>query len=350
MRTTSILLSCLIASHAGAQPVNLPAAPQDVQTFTNQGIQFSRINPANVQALGPLPSYGRAIGSGSWDFGLSRTELTQGQWVEFISAFNAVPVPEGQPWAERMNSMLRGDTWIGPGMTASGVGPLGRLNFGTTELGAVLPARGIAWYGAALYCNWLHNDRAVSIDAITNGVYDLRRWNEDPDINRAVSRQPGARYWIPRSTNGVSQVSTTRTATALGWKAGGPISIAALALRFQDRRARVRALRAGDRTPIRSLPGCTPSRRTRTRRARGDCSIPAAPTRSCLRTCMAWISRRASLSNTSDCLPGHDSARMRYPSSSISTNNRADSVLIRRTIRSCRFELRPQSSPLRGRR
>lgn len=184
---------------AAAQPVTLPPSPVGVQTFTAEGIQFSHIHASNVTPFvptnGPLA---RPLGGGSWDFGLARTEVTQGQYVEFIHAFNAVPVPEGRPWSGSMDSLFRGGGWVGPGVIATGVGPLGRLIYDVTEPGAVRPVSGMGFYGAALYVNWLQNNREASIDAITNGVYDLRQWSGgDATTWLSVTREPDAKYWLP---------------------------------------------------------------------------------------------------------------------------------------------------------
>ncbi|MBY0456125.1 MAG: formylglycine-generating enzyme family protein, partial [Gemmataceae bacterium] len=198
LRSCSIVLSFLVpvAPALGG----LPPAPGGVETFASGGIDYARVRAASVTPFDPA-GHGnvlRPIGGGSWDFAISRTEVSQKVWVEFMGEFNAVPVPTGQPWTSRMESMLRGEFWVGPGMYATGVGPLGRLINRVTDEGATLPARFMGWYGAAAFCNWLHNDRQVSIEALTTGAYDLRQWNgADPDSWPGVTRQAGARYWIP---------------------------------------------------------------------------------------------------------------------------------------------------------
>lgn len=194
-----VIASPGVCIRAAAQPITLPAPPNGVQTFTAEGIQFSRVRATNVTPF--LPSNGplaRPLGGGSWDFGIGRTEVTQGQFVDFINAFNAVPVPDGQPWSNDLDLMFRGQGWVGPGVIAAGVGPLGRFINDVTVLGAVRPVAGMGFYGAALYVNWLENDREVSLEAITNGVYDLRQWsNSVPASWSGVTRRPGTKCWLP---------------------------------------------------------------------------------------------------------------------------------------------------------
>lgn len=200
VRTFAVVLGVLSpAVAARAQSLVLPPAPAGVQTFTHEGIQFARVQAPNVLAYVPTGgNLNRPIGGGSWDFSLSRTEVTQGQYVEFVNAFNAVPIPQGQPWSAAMQTLLSGNGWAGPGVYSTGLGPQGRLINAVTPEGAVRPLKGMGWYGAALYANWLHNGRQVTMDALNNGAYDLRQWNDaDPETWLSVSRQPGAQYWLP---------------------------------------------------------------------------------------------------------------------------------------------------------
>lgn len=188
----------LVIESARGQPIQLPPAPAGVQTFSNQGIQFSRVQAANVQALTVSGNYFAPIGGGTWDFSISRTEITQGQWVEFVNAFGTVPMPSGQPWSQGLSELFQGQGASGPGVFFTQLGPLGRPIYQVTPEGSVIPSSGPGWYGAALYSNWLHNDREVSLDAINAGAYDLSGWNNSaPSTWPGVSREQGARYWIP---------------------------------------------------------------------------------------------------------------------------------------------------------
>lgn len=52
-----------------------------------------------------------------------------------------------------------------------------------------------AWRYAAMHCNWLHNDKATTLEAFLTGAYTL-----DSTLNDRlpmVDRNPSARFWIP---------------------------------------------------------------------------------------------------------------------------------------------------------
>jgi len=184
-----------LAGSAAAQSVPLPAAPAGVETFSSNGIEFARVRATGVPAILP---FGRNLGGHDLDFAISRTEVTQGQWFEFINATSGLAVPQGQPYTQGLSHILAGGRSVGPGVRGVGLNDQGRFIWTTTEVGANIPVANAGWYAHALYSNWMHNGQTASLDAINNGVYDLRGW----DVTRADSwinspRQPGARFWIP---------------------------------------------------------------------------------------------------------------------------------------------------------
>lgn len=63
----------------------------------------------------------------------------------------------------------------------------------------MMPVRGISWYNAARYCNWLHNGKALSLEALVTGAYDTTSWYTDPDgrVHADERHLPGADFWIP---------------------------------------------------------------------------------------------------------------------------------------------------------
>lgn len=196
-RMAAVASIALTAPLAVGQPVPLPPVRAGVQTFVQNGHEFSRVRAQVVQPVPSIGSLPGPFGAGDWDFGISRTEVSQGQWIEFINTFNAVPVPAGQPYTSVVNSMLVGG-WAGAGIYFTELGPLGRPINRVTPDGAVRPVSGQGWLGAAMYANWLHNDRGTTLDSILNGAYDLRGWDLDnPSTWPTVTRSPEARYWIP---------------------------------------------------------------------------------------------------------------------------------------------------------
>ncbi len=206
LRALAFGSTLLLASpSAPAQPIPLPplserAVASGAEVFVRDNIEFSRIRASNVQPFDPAGRGNvlRPIGGGNWDFGIARTELSQLQWVEFLNAFSDVPVPQGRGWSQAVNQLLVGGGAIGRGMGAIGMGSQGRFVWGVTPEGANLPVLGSSWFGAATYCNWLHNGREASIDALLNGAYDLRGIDSThvgSTVN--ITRNAGARYWIP---------------------------------------------------------------------------------------------------------------------------------------------------------
>lgn len=176
----------------------LPPPPPGVQTFDRAGISFSQITAQNVAAYPASGGINRPVGGGDWNFALSRTEVTQGQWIELTNMLADVEIPSDRPWSSSLLAMLNTLAWTGPGLDATGFGTQGRLKFEATELGAAIAVSQQAWFGSALYCNWLHNDKAATLDAILSGAYDLRAWDElDGQTWSAVTRSPGAKFWIP---------------------------------------------------------------------------------------------------------------------------------------------------------
>lgn len=190
--------ACIVtATAASAQNLVLPAEPAGVGVFSSGGVQFSHVQiataayPAAGMVNGP-------VGGGNWDFGIARTEVTQGQWVDFLNALNAAPIPQDASYNASLSTILTGTYGAGPGMSGAGVGPQGRLLWQVSTEGANLPVRSVGWFGAALFCNWLSSGRASTIDSIISGAYDLRGWSDtDGTTWQAVTRSAGAAFYLP---------------------------------------------------------------------------------------------------------------------------------------------------------
>ncbi len=112
---------------------------------------------------------------------MSTTEVSVGQWFEFVGAFLTV-------FPGRYGSNLTGiaidDFFMQP-----------ELNPGHTF---DEPAN-MSWEYAARYANWLHNDKAITAGAFSNGVYDTSTFTFNPDgsSNHQMQHDPGAKFWIP---------------------------------------------------------------------------------------------------------------------------------------------------------
>jgi hypothetical protein len=61
----------------------------------------------------------------------------------------------------------------------------------------------MGWRWAARYTNWLHNDKALSLDAFQSGAYDASTFGTEigeygfTEYTDQSTRSDGARFWIP---------------------------------------------------------------------------------------------------------------------------------------------------------
>jgi hypothetical protein len=55
------------------------------------------------------------------------------------------------------------------------------------------------WRTAARFCNWLHNDKAMTREAFESGAYDTKTFGTraDGSFSDQMTRSPSARFWIP---------------------------------------------------------------------------------------------------------------------------------------------------------
>ncbi|MGP1309744.1 MAG: hypothetical protein ACTS27_06065 [Phycisphaerales bacterium] len=161
--------------------------------FTQQhGFTFSEIgDPGNPDyAFKEFPGDDfEYFGGVDRTYRMSTTEMTGGQWHEFVLAYAPYV---GDQWN---TSTFGGNShWIGDG--ADGVpqytlfsDPQARVQVG--------------WRFAARYCNWLHNGKPTGPDVpqwiFETGAYDTSTFTSNPDgsVNDQATRSPGAKFWIP---------------------------------------------------------------------------------------------------------------------------------------------------------
>lgn len=179
----------------------LSPAPAGVATYVDQsvGMEFSVVNTTGlVPFVSTRELAPRVIGASVPSFAISRTEVTQGQFVEFINALAGVEIPpESAGYRNQVASLLTGLSAFSVEVGFTQVTPLGRPVWLATPLGAHLGAIP-TWFGAAMYCNFLHNNREASLTSILSGAYDLRNFNDrDRTTWPSITREADARYWIP---------------------------------------------------------------------------------------------------------------------------------------------------------
>lgn len=121
-------------------------------------------------------------------FRITRTEISTGQWLEFLRTFQSNAMPH--PFWDNEPSYWGGYRDIFDGT----------YHFGDSPDAERLPCGGITWYMAALYCNWLQNGKSSDPASLITGVYDSTTWGRGPrpfEITDAPVHMAGARYWIP---------------------------------------------------------------------------------------------------------------------------------------------------------
>jgi hypothetical protein len=179
----------------GAAAVFAASCVAQVSPPPSYGIDFVTVGaPGNAPVtdlspfpLSPVPGRGQV----DYTFRIGRTEITTGQWLEFVNTFATQP---GTP----INTL--GATFWGaepdPGYHGPGYRYRLRSDVATP---AMLPVAGIAWRDAARYCNWLENGKGPSLDTLVTGAYDTTTFGEGPGgvFTDPLTHLPGAQYWIP---------------------------------------------------------------------------------------------------------------------------------------------------------
>lgn len=148
------------------------------------GYQWATIGDAGNRATAPEEVPDRPelqIGSVGYEYRMTTTEVTVGQWFDFVQAY--APYYEGPA----TNTAFTGGSIFRIGS-----------NYIITTSNPEQPTS-MSWEYAARYCNWLHNGKALTRDAFENGAYDTSTFtfNEDGTANHQATRSPGATFWIP---------------------------------------------------------------------------------------------------------------------------------------------------------
>lgn len=131
--------------------------------------------------------YGRV----NYKYRISRHEVTTVQWMEFVNTI--------APLTDSPSTFARPFSW---GAVPVGAGQYELASF--LPDAAMTPLMGITWREAAMFCNWLHNGKEASLEAIADGAYDTSTFGEIPpphppdvSVTDQSVRSPGAQFWIP---------------------------------------------------------------------------------------------------------------------------------------------------------
>jgi formylglycine-generating enzyme required for sulfatase activity len=151
-------------------PGNRPASQQEAPDLF----------PPNV----PTPIITGAV---PYNYRITRTEVTAGQWLDFLNAY--------WPYATfATNDLILTGFYIRAANTTPGQNPGYHLLPG----GANKPMQ-TSWQMVARYTNWLSNGRGTTAAAFASGAYDTSTFtqNADHSWNDQLTHTAGAHYWIP---------------------------------------------------------------------------------------------------------------------------------------------------------
>ncbi len=184
----AVLLSLAIASSLASL-----ASARDLRITVEHGFEFVTIGAAGNRAYEGYPLGPNLVGAGQgrvdYEYRISRTEVSTGDWLEFRNTnSHLADSPQffatTSGWAAQ-STPVTGQWRLNPDVANAERAPLG-IN---------------SWISAAMYCNWLHNDKAVSADALLTGAYDLAGAGYTVDSRRVVGspvpREQGAKFFIP---------------------------------------------------------------------------------------------------------------------------------------------------------
>lgn len=145
------------------------------------GLQWATVgSPGNEAA--PVGLNGRASGKVDYEYRITKTKVTNGQWVDFLNVY------------AKYYSGLPNATGLTGGYARYNAGEPYTVsayfrNWATTP----------SFQMAARYCNWLHNDKRDDRAAFESGAYDLSTFTTNPDGSRndQIAHSAGAKFWIP---------------------------------------------------------------------------------------------------------------------------------------------------------
>lgn len=169
-----------------------------LQAFAANGVpdydfQWVTIGDVNNPAYdGPTVNNYPPAGAGSvsYEYRISRLEITATQWLEFANAFG----PMGDPYG--FGREVDGNGAIRRVSSSPGTGVRYGLEPGENAENRFV--QGISWRNAARYCNWLHNNKEPTVAAITTGAYDTTTFGGTlGNFTDASGHLPGAKFWIP---------------------------------------------------------------------------------------------------------------------------------------------------------
>lgn len=179
MRKTFAVLGLLAAHGLTAAQGVLPSYGFDFVTITDVG------NPVYAGDLFD-EDHLRHRGSVGYEYRISKTEIKTSDWAEFLNAAIELDVPNlVELGASNWGATRRIDPITGRGF------------YTHSAISGDWPVGNVSWRGAATYCNWLHNGKAMTQEAFLDGAYDTSTFGQETFFTDQSRRSPDARFWIP---------------------------------------------------------------------------------------------------------------------------------------------------------
>ena len=154
-------------------------------------------NPGNPAYFGN-PGFPGGVGSVNYNYQMSRTETTRGQFAEFLNAVASNPSAPSY-----VTTLFSGSAGFGITRTLSGG------SYSYTATSPTSPITNVSWTMAARYVNWLNNGQptitsgsAAWNSALNSGAYtmaDTRANSVSTVLPRAISTTPDLtqKYFLP---------------------------------------------------------------------------------------------------------------------------------------------------------
>ncbi|MFG0305096.1 MAG: SUMF1/EgtB/PvdO family nonheme iron enzyme [Phycisphaerales bacterium JB040] len=180
-RRVAGLAAVVVAAGSGAaQPETASVYGYDFVTIGDPG------NRATTDAELSFLTQGLRLGAVSYEYRMATTEVTVGQWHEFVQAYAPI-------YDDRVQQGFLGFEFTGPQIYGTGSGAFIREGYSENR------AARVSWEYAARYCNWLHNGKVNEAWAFENGAYDTSSFtqNSDGTWNHQAARNPDAKFWMP---------------------------------------------------------------------------------------------------------------------------------------------------------
>ncbi|MBX3353637.1 MAG: SUMF1/EgtB/PvdO family nonheme iron enzyme [Phycisphaeraceae bacterium] len=169
------------------------ASARDLRVTVEHGYEFVTIGAPGNRAYEGYPFGPNLMGAGQgrvdYEYRIARTEVSTGDWLEFRNTNSHL--------ADNPQFFATVNGWGAQTTTTTGQWRLtpGLANAERTPVGIT------SWISAAMYCNWLHNGKEVSAQALLTGAYNLAGAGYTVDSPRVVGspvpREQDAKFFIP---------------------------------------------------------------------------------------------------------------------------------------------------------